>query len=418
MTGDLIIDGDALREDIEQTAEFGAVKSPEGRGRTALPADDANRKARDYFADRCKAAGLDITIDPVGNIVGRWTPASADPESAAVAAGSHLDSVPRGGIFDGPLGVFAALESVRAIQRSKISPQRPIEVVSFTGEEGTRFAEGVLGSTVAAGKASVDEMLSQTDGDITLEAALKNIGYHGSDRINARRWDSWLELHIEQTTRLEDAGVPLGVVTDITGTARCHVTLTGHPDHAGTTAMDERQDALTAASELVLAVESHAGDIASSGSETAVGTVGHLTPEPNTVNVVPGEVSLRIDLRSTKQSEITSQLEQVQAKLNEIEANRPISTTFTCDYDIPPTPLSDRCRATVKQASEDHQVNTIDVHSGAGHDTMQIADVTDAALLFVASENGYSHSPKEKAEWEDCTAATQILAASIAQLAK
>lgn len=418
MTADLIIDGDALREDIEQTAEFGAVGSPEGRGRTALPADNANRKARDYFVDRCKAAGLDIIIDPVGNIVGRWTPESADPECKAVAAGSHLDSVPRGGIFDGPLGVFAALESVRAIQQSNISPQRPIEVVSFTGEEGTRFAEGVLGSTVAAGKASVDEMLSQSDGDITLEGALKNIGYHGSDQIDANGWDSWLELHIEQTTRLKDAEVPLGVVTDITGTARCQVTLTGHPDHAGTTAMDEREDALTAASELILAVESHASEIASSGNGTAVGTVGHLTAQPNTVNVVPGEVSLRIDLRSTEQSEITSQREHVQAKLNEIESNRPISTTFTCDYDIPPTPLSDRCRDTVKQASEDNQVNTINVHSGAGHDTMQIADVTDAALLFVASQNGYSHSPKEKADWEDCTVATQLLADSIAQLTK
>lgn len=418
MTDDLIIDGAALREDIEQTAEFGAVESPEGRGRTALPADEANRKARDYFVDRCRAAGLDITIDPVGNIVGRWVPSSADPESAPVAAGSHLDSVPRGGIFDGPLGVFAALESVRAIQRSNLLPQRPIQVVSFTGEEGTRFADGVLGSTVAAGKASVDKMLSQSDGDITLEAALKNIGYHGSDRINANRWDSWLELHIEQTTRLKDAGVPLGVVTDITGTTRCHVTLTGHPDHAGTTSMDERQDALTAASELVLTVESNAGEIASNGSGTAVGTIGHLTPEPNTVNVVPGEVSLRIDLRSIKQSEITSQLEHVQSTLNEIETDRPISTTFTCDYDIPPTPLSDRCRDTIKQASKDHQVNTVHVHSGAGHDTMQIADVTDAALLFVASQNGYSHSPKENAKWGDCITAAQVLADSIAQLAK
>lgn len=417
MTKRISIDDEALQNDIERTAEFGAVDSSDGRGRTALPADEANQKARDYFVDRCEDAGLNVIIDPVGNIAGRWVPAGADQDKKAVAAGSHLDSVPYGGIFDGPLGVYAALECVRAIQRSDLSLQRPVEVVSFTGEEGTRFAEGVLGSTVAAGKSSVEEMLSQTDGDITLEAALENIGYNGSGQIDACSWDSWIEIHIEQTTRLKDANVPLGVVTNITGTARCQVTLTGEADHAGATGMHERQDALTAASELIMSVERHASHLASEGSGTAVGTVGNITIQPNTVNVVPGEVSLRIDLRSTKQTEITSQLENVQSKLKEIETQRPISTTFRCDYDIPPTPLSDRCRHMIKQISNDRNVKYIDVHSGAGHDTMQIADVADAALLFVASQNGHSHSPMERADWEDCITASQVLANSIVQLA-
>lgn len=229
MSADLPVDGDRLRQDIERTAEFGAVESDDGRGRTALPADEANGQARDYLVDQLEAAGLDIRIDAVGNIAGRWTPPSADSDAAAVAAGSHLDSVPRGGIFDGPLGVFAALEGVRAIQESTLEPTRPIEVVCFTGEEGTRFADGVLGSTVATGKRSVGEMLTMTDGTVTLETALQNVGYHGTDRIDASEWDTWLELHIEQTTRLRDAGIPLGIVTDITGTARCHVTIEGNP---------------------------------------------------------------------------------------------------------------------------------------------------------------------------------------------
>ena len=417
MSDALPVDGDRLRRDIERTAEFGAVESDDGRGRTALPADEANRQARDYLVDQLEAAGLDVRVDGVGNIAGRWTPSSADSDAAAIAAGSHLDSVPRGGIFDGPLGVFAALESVRAIQASDLEPTRPIAVVCFTGEEGTRFADGVLGSTVAAGKRSVGEMLTMTDGTVTLETALHNAGYHGTDRIDASDWDAWLELHIEQTTRLRDAGVPLGIVTDITGTARCHVTIQGEADHAGTTAMSERRDALAAASELVLAVESCASETAVTGSGTAVGTVGHLSVDPNTVNVVPGGVSLRIDLRSTDRPEIKTQLATVRDSLADIESQRGLSTTFECPYDIPPTPLSERCRRTVADAAHDQGVETTPVYSGAGHDTMQVADVTDAALLFVASQNGHSHSPKERADWDDCTTATRVLADSLARLA-
>jgi len=200
MSADLPVDGDRLRQDIERTAEFGAVESDDGRGRTALPADEANGQARDYLVDQLEAAGLDIRIDAVGNIAGRWTPPSADSDAAAVAAGSHLDSVPRGGIFDGPLGVFAALEGVRAIQESTLEPTRPIEVVCFTGEEGTRFADGVLGSTVATGKRSVGEMLTMTDGTVTLEngaskmsdttgptASMQASGTRGSNSTSSRR---------------------------------------------------------------------------------------------------------------------------------------------------------------------------------------------------------------------------------------
>lgn len=411
------VDGDALRRDVERTAAFGAVEAESGRGRTALPADAANAQARDYFVERLEAAGLDVRVDAVGNIAGRWTPPSADPDAAPVAAGSHLDSVPRGGVFDGVLGVYAALEAVRSLQRRAVAPSRPLDVVCFTGEEGTRFADGVLGSTVASGKRGVEETLALSDGDVTLDAALSEAGYRGTGRLDAGAWDSWLELHIEQTTRLRDAGVPLGVVTDITGTARCHVTIEGEADHSGTTGMDERRDALAAASELVLAVEACATDAATTGSGTAVGTVGRLDVEPNAVNVVPGSVSLRLDLRSVERPEIRTQLDAVKRALDDLEAERGVETVFDCDYDVPPTPLSERCRRTVADAARARGVETAAVHSGAGHDTMQVADVTDAALLFVASENGHSHSPKERADWADCTTATAVLADAMATLA-
>ncbi|RDZ38239.1 Zn-dependent hydrolase [Haloferax sp. Atlit-47N] len=411
------IDGDSLREDIERTAVFGSVDTEHGRGRTALPADAANGRARDYLVSRLEAVGLDVRIDAVGNIAGRWTPDGVDPDAPPVAAGSHLDSVPNGGIFDGPLGVYAAVEAVRSIRESDLTPARPLEVVCFTGEEGTRFADGVLGSTVAAGKRGVDETLALTDGDVTLEDALDRVGYRGSGRLDASAWDAWVELHIEQNTRLGDAGVPLGIVTDITGTARCHVSIEGQADHSGTTEMTARHDALAAASELVLEVERRAADIATTGSGTAVGTVGELDVEPNVVNVVPGAASLRLDLRSVDREEIRLQLDAVERALDAVETHRGVTTSFDCTYDVPPTPLSERCRRVATEAARACDIETLSLHSGAGHDTMQVADVTDAALVFVASENGHSHSPRERADWADCTAATEVLAGTLARLA-
>lgn len=413
----LSVDGESLRTHIERTAAFGAVGSEAGRGRTALPADEANGQARDYLVRQMEAAGLDVRVDAVGNIAGRWNSPDVEPDAAPVAAGSHLDSVPRGGIFDGPLGVYAALEAVRAIQQNDVTPVRPLEAVSFTGEEGTRFADGVLGSSVATGKRDVGETLAASDGDVTLEDALDRVGYRGTGRLDASNWDAWVELHIEQTTRLGNAGVPLGVVSDIAGTVRCHVTIEGEADHSGTTGMAERTDALVAASELVLAVERSASEAAASGSGTAVGTVGQFDIEPNVVNVVPGSVSLRLDLRSVDQSEIRSQLDDIERVLGRLEAERGVTTSFDCTYDVPPTALSERCRAVVTDVARDCGVETLTLHSGAGHDTMQVADVTDAALLFVASENGHSHSPKELADWRDCVAGTTVLAESMLRLA-
>lgn len=410
-------DGGALRADIEKTASFGEVKTEDGRGRTALPADEANAQARDYLVSQLEEAGLDVRIDAVGNIAGRWIPPSADPEAAPISTGSHLDSVPRGGIFDGPLGIYAALEAIRAIQKSEVTLTRPLQVVCFTGEEGTRFADGVLGSTVATGKSDIDEALAMSDGDTTLEDALERIGYRGTGRLDVSDWDAWLELHIEQSTRLKDAGVPLGVVTDITGTARCRVTIEGEADHSGTTSMADRTDALAAVSELILHVERCATETAATGSGTAVGTVGQLDVAPNVVNVVPGTVSLRLDLRSVKRSEIQSQLAAVEQVLDKLETERNVSTSFECTYNVPPTTLSTRCRNVISDAADRSDVGTHALHSGAGHDTMQVADETDAALLFVASENGHSHSPKERAKWADCTVATNVLAQSLVQLA-
>ncbi|WP_174790044.1 MULTISPECIES: Zn-dependent hydrolase [Haloarcula] len=411
------IDADSLRTDIERTGEFGSVETETGRGRTALPADEANTRAREYLTDRMEELGLDVRVDAVGNIAGRWTPPTCDSTVAPVVAGSHLDSVPRGGIFDGPLGVYAALEAVRAVRNSDVVVDRPLEVVSFTGEEGTRFADGVLGSSVAAGDLSVEDALELSDGCVSLETALEDAGFCGTGRLDASEWHAWVELHIEQGGHLEETGVPLGIVTDITGTTRGHVTIDGSADHSGTTSMQARRDALVAASELVIDIEKTANKIAATGTGTAVGTVGRLNPKPNAVNVVPGSVSMQLDLRSIEQLEIARQVRAVENSLDELERERGVDTSLDIPYDIAPTRLSERVRDAVETAASRRGVETCTLHSGAGHDTMQVANVTDAALLFAPSTGGYSHSPKEWADWSDCAVATQVLADSLALLA-
>ncbi|WP_248898233.1 Zn-dependent hydrolase [Haloplanus halobius] len=409
---------DRLREDITETGKFGEVVTEQGHGRTVLTGTEANRQAREYFIDRLEAAGLDVRVDAVGNIVGRWVPESADPTAPAIACGSHIDSVPEGGIFDGVLGVYSGLEAVRALQEAGIELDRPIEVVCFTEEEGARFSNGVLGSSVASDQRSVEEALELEDDDgVTLESALDDIGFRGSGRLDASEWDSWLELHVEQGERLQDAGAAVGIVSAITGTIRCSVEIQGEADHSGCTAMADRTDALTAASELVLEVESATKDVVAKNGETVVGTVGKLDVSPNAINVVPGRAELGIDIRDIQYGPMEEIVGRVQDCLSELEAERGVGTTFERPYDIAPSKMSDRCNAALQKAVSTIGASALDLHSGAGHDTMHIASVTDTGMLFAPSHGGFSHSPREWTDWDSCATATRVLAAGLADLA-
>jgi N-carbamoyl-L-amino-acid hydrolase len=407
-----------LRDDITTNAEYGDISVEEGQGRTVLTGTEANKNAREYFVDRLEQAGLDVSVDAVGNITGRWVPDSADPTTPAVAAGSHLDSVPRGGIFDGVLGVYSALEAVRAMQEAAIEPQRPIDVVCFTEEEGARFSDGVLGSSVASSQYAVEDALALEDDDgVTLDEALTDIGFRGESRLDASAWDSWLELHVEQSQRLEKADVPIGLVTSITGTIRCRIEISGEANHSGCTAMTDRKDALAAASELVLEVESAAQDIVDANGETAVGTVGKLDVGPNAINVVPGTAKLGIDIRDVDYSSMESIVSDVRSCLSRLETERGVNTTFKRPYDIEPIAMNNRCMAALHEAVSRAGVSPLELHSGAGHDTMHIAKVTDAGMLFAPSRGGISHSPREWTDWTSCTAATQVLTEGLAELA-
>ena len=417
--GHQCVSEERLREDITANAEFGAVSTEKGHGRTVLTGTDANRRAREYLIDRFDAAGLDVRVDAVGNIAGRWVPEGVAPTTQAVACGSHLDSVPEGGIFDGVLGVYSGLEAVRALQAADATLDRPIEVVCFTEEEGARFSNGVLGSSVTSGKRSVEDALALEDDDgVRLESALSDIGFRGTGRLDASAWDSWLELHVEQGERLQDAGAAVGIVSAITGTIRCAVEIEGEANHSGSTTMAERTDALAAASELVLEVERATNDVVAEEGDTVVGTVGSLDVRPGAINVVPGRAELGIDVRDVKYEPMERIIERVQRYLSTLEAERSVETTLERPYDIAPSAMSERCMTAIRDAAAAVDVGSLSLHSGAGHDTMHVASVTETGLLFAPSRGGFSHSPREWTDWSSCATATRVLTAGLARLAR
>lgn len=412
------VDPERLRVDIETNAEFGRITTDIGRGRTVLPGTDANQKAREYLVERFDDAGLETRVDSVGNIVGRYVPAGVDPDAPAVAAGSHLDSVPRGGIFDGPLGVYGALEAVRAIGGTDLAIERPIEVVSFTEEEGHRFTDGVLGSSVAAGTISATSALDTADGGgTTLREALERIDFYGKGTIDASAWDAWFEVHVEQGQTLERTGVPIGIVSDIAGTIRCQITIEGEANHSGTTSMDERVDPLVPAAKLVTEVEAKADELSAASGNT-VATVGNLEVEPGASNVIPGRATLTLDIRDTTYSNMIAVREHVESLLARFERDHGVETTIRGSYDIEPTEMSEQCQQALQWGAERTSVESIPLHSGAGHDTMQVARVTDAGLLFVRSKDGISHNPKEWTDWDVCAAGVRTLTGAIALAAQ
>jgi len=415
----LPVDADRLRVDLEANAAFGRIADddPETHGRTNRTGTEANRAARDRLVERFEEAGLAVAVDAVGNLVGTWAPDSADPDAAPVASGSHLDSVPEGGIFDGPLGVYAALEAVRAMQDAGVEPARPVAVVSFTEEEGATFGNGLLGSSVATGVTDLDEALAlENDAGETLGEALARIGYRGDGAIDPSSWAAFYELHVEQDTVLEEAGADAGVVTTITGITHCEVTIEGEANHAGATAMGDRTDALAAASEFVLDVVAAAIEVVDRSSDSAVGTVGSLSVSPNATNVVPGRVEAGVDVRDVETESMETIVTSARESLARLERERGVETAFERPFDVAPTPMSDRLRDAAHAAADGAGLTAIDLHSGAAHDAMRVAEVTDSSLLFAPSRDGISHSPREWTDWSDCAAATEVLAGALARV--
>lgn len=414
-----------LKEDLIETSQYGreSIRKASsykdldpGKGVTRPTGSEGNKQIRDYAVRCMDELGLEITIDKIGNIFGRKNGSVKDQKS--IMCGSHLDSVINGGQFDGALGVFAAIEAVRRIKRENFNHERPIEVVIFTGEEGSAFGLTLLGSTALVGKLSLEDALNMKDNSgITLFESLEKIGYLGSKKREINDVEYFLEMHIEQGPVLYNKKVPIGVVENISGIAWVFATILGEGNHAGTTPMSMRKDSLLAASEIIQFVNERTMEIIEEKKSSTVGTVGKMNVYPNGTNIIPARVDLGIDIRDVKYENMELLQNNVIKKIKELEEKHHVSTEVKLPPIHLPSPLDQEVIKTISESSNNLGINSIRMNSGAGHDSQNMAEVVKTGMIFVPSVKGISHSPMEWTEWEDIEKGEQVLVETIKTLA-
>ncbi len=407
---------------IGSTAD-GGVNRPFG--------SEADLQLRAWLIQRIGAAGLQVKVDAIGNIWG--VTAGSDP-LPAIILGSHHDSVPFGGRFDGPLGVLAALEVVQTLQEAGYRNRRPLGIVSFTAEEPNPFDISTMGSRTVAGRLTAQELLAAHDGnDRSLELAIAQAGGNLRNLSGIRKTDqdlfAFLELHIEQGRRLESAGVAAGVVTGICGIYRELVSITGEANHAGTTRLTDRRDALLAGSELALGVErllldrlswrsraannreENAPAVIFRGSpeEELIATVGRFTIAPNAPNIIPGQCDFTVEIRGASSSAIHSFAAEFGALLKRIGAARGVQISRRVILDQAPEAMDGTVTDTLRAAAAAMHIPCRDLFSMAGHDATHIASFTKAGMLFVPSIGGKSHCKEEETRMDDIASALAIL---------
>ncbi len=403
------IDLPRLRRDLEELGEIG--KTPEG-GVWRSSFSDADMEARRWYLKRVEEAGLQHWVDAAGNIYARL-----GEGSPAVLAGSHLDSVPNGGRFDGALGVMAAFECLRSIREQGLRTKLPIEVVAFTDEEG-RFG-GFVGSFAVIGTMTYEEVLRRRDlRGVPLADAMRQVGFDPA-RISAARRDpkdikAYLELHIEQGPVLESMGVPIGVVQGIVAGSRTWITFRGRADHAGTTPMAMRQDAFLGTAEFGLRAREM---VLTEGSGTTVGTVGVVDLKPGASNIVPEIAFLTLDLRDISWDVLQRLLERVHTLAHEIAQKWGLEVTIERMRISEPALMSPHIQAVIDAVAGDLGQKTHWMNSGAGHDAQVMAKITEAGMIFVPSRQGRSHSPAEFTDWEHIEHGANVLLHSLLRLA-
>lgn len=396
---------DRLEKDFAKLGQFGLLENG-GFSRVAFSAEDL--AARDWLQKTMKAAGLDVVVDAVGNIRGRRQGAEDLPP---VMLGSHLDTVPEGGNYDGTVGVLAALEVVRTLNDQQLTTRRPIEVVNFSAEESSRFGLATIGSKAMSGKLDVEILKALIDKyGATLYETLHSCGFKPDELKKAPltpgQIHAFLELHIEQGPVLEQKGCPIGIVTSISAPTRLKVVIEGRADHSGNTPMAMRKDALVGASELILGVER----IATEGAgEDTVGTVGYLYVLPGAMNVVPGRVELGIDIRDVSKATKGTAVQAVVQLMEEIASKRGLEISHELLCDDEPVEMSVKIIDTLQQAAANAELSSLDMPSGAGHDAMNMAGVTDAGMIFIPSVGGVSHNIEEFSRMEDVVVGAELL---------
>jgi len=396
-------------ETMQEQAEIGATSNG-GLHRLAL--SDEDKRVRDWFLEGMEDAGLSVRIDEFGNMFGRR---AGTQNVAPVLVGSHLDSQPSGGIYDGALGVVAGLELIRTLNDRQIETKRPIELVNWTNEEGSRFQPVLQGSGVWAGELDLDEQYASTDADgHTLEAELERIGFRGDESASpAESYDSYLELHVEQGPYLEERGADVGVVTGIVGLSWGEVTFRGEANHSGATPMHHRSDAMVAAADLITQVRR----IPNLLGERTVGTVGSVSVEPDSINVVPGTAKMTYGFRDPDAA-VLDQAESHVAREASVAGEREgVDVTRRDRARTDPVRFDDRCVDAVSAAASDLGYESTDLFSGGVHDATNAHHVCDAGMVFAVSEDGKSHTEEEFTSWDDCYAAANTFASAALSLA-
>ncbi|MGU3493892.1 Zn-dependent hydrolase [Xanthobacteraceae bacterium A53D] len=406
----LQIQGDRLWDAIMETARIGGT--PKG-GVRRLTLSEEDRIVRDWFRDACEAAGCTVTVDALGNMFALRP--GRDGTKLPIGFGSHLDTQPTGGKFDGILGTLAALEVLRTLNDAGIETDAPLCVSNWTNEEGSRFAPAMMGSAAYAGDFTVEDILGRKDAaGVTVSEALKTIGYDGAEAVGAQKFGAFVELHIEQGPLLEAEEKTIGVVEHGQGIIWYDGHITGFESHAGTTPMPLRRDALATFSEIVLAVERLAREL----GPNAVGTVGEVTIATPSRNVIPGEVSFTCEFRSAEAHTLKALEDGFAAAIQDIASHRPrVEIELKTVFRKEPTHFDPAIIAAVRTVTEGLGYSNRPMVSGAGHDACNLNQVMPAAMIFVPCKDGISHNELEDATKADCTAGANVLLHTVLALA-
>jgi len=382
-------------------AEIGAT--PKG-GVRRLTLTDVDKRGRDRFRAECEALGLTVRVDAIGNMFARRP--GRDPMRAPVLFGSHLDSQPSGGKFDGALGVLAGLEVMRSLTDLDIVTEAPLELINWTDEEGSRFGHSLMGSGVWAGVFGLEKVYALTDTDgVSVAAALDGIGYRGAEPASPFKADAYFELHIEQGPILEREGRQIGIVTGAQAQVWYDAVTVGQDSHAGTTPPSTRKDALVCAARIIDLVDR----MMRARGEDGRGTVGQLLVSPNSRNVVPGEVHFSVEFRHPSDAELEVLDGEFPVAAQAVADACGVRLELTTLFKVPAQPFDPACVELVRQGAARLGYSTRDIVSGAGHDAVYVARHVPTAMIFTPCLDGLSHNEAESIEPEEAEAGCQVL---------
>jgi hydantoinase/carbamoylase family amidase len=408
------VQGEELKRWLEGIAAFNATP---GEGMTRGVYTPEFQDARRYVKNVMIALGLEVSEDCLGNIFGVYP--GTDPDVAPVWTGSHIDTVPNGGKYDGLAGVFAGLEAVAAMIRAEVQPKRAISVNVYAGEEMSRFGVCCIGSRALSGRLSAADLKDHADPDgMRLYDKLKELGYNPDDfdqefPLKTKVHGS-LELHIEQNDKLEKAGVPVGVVTGICAPTNLRCSVTGVQSHAGGTSMADRRDAFMAAAEMSLALERLAQ---TSDSAYITGTVGEMQLTPGAANVIPGKAEFSVDVRSVSGDDKSQLVELWTEEAKAVAARRDVDLDITPLNDDAPLTCDPHFGDVIREQADALKISHMDLISGPYHDSLMLGDLMPAAMVFIPCQGGISHDRKEAIDLDDLVKGTAVLAESLYQIA-